>query len=67
MKRTAEETVITRKVLHGLVDELPKAALLGAARVPTALDRPPDALQILLDNAPVDDQPDDDDFDGGLT
>jgi hypothetical protein len=59
--------VITRRVLHRLVDKLPETALLTAARVLTALNRPPDALEILLDNAPVDDQPDDDDFDGGLT
>jgi hypothetical protein len=38
-----------------------------AARIPIALDRPSDALQLALAGAPLDDEPDDDDFDGGLT
>jgi hypothetical protein len=57
----------TREVLHTIVDRLPEAELLTAARILMALERPVDSLQILLDNAPVDDEPFDDDFEGGLT
>jgi hypothetical protein len=54
-----------REVLHEIVDKLPEAELLTAARILMALDRPADALQILLDNAPVDDEPfDPSDLDG---
>jgi len=57
----------TRAILHVLVDKLPETELMTAARILTALEQPVDPLQILLANAPVDDEPDDDDFDGGLT
>jgi hypothetical protein len=54
-------------VLHEIVDKLPESELVTAARILMALDQPADALQILLANAPPDDEPDDDDFDGGLS
>ena len=57
----------TRELLHDIVDKLPDTELVTAARILTALEQPADALQILLANAPIDDEPDDDDFDGGLT
>lgn len=59
--------MITREMLHVIVDRLPEAELTTAARILVALDRPADKLQILLAGAPLDDEPDDDDFDGGLT
>lgn len=57
----------TRELLHDIVDKLPDNELVTAARILTALEQPADSLQILLANAPTDDEPDDDDFDGGLT
>ena len=57
----------TREMLHVIVDQLPEAELTTAARILIALDRPVDELQIRLASASVDDEPDDDDFDGGLT
>jgi hypothetical protein len=57
----------TREMLHVIVDQLPEAELTTAARILIALDRPVDELQIVLAAAPLDDEPDDDDFDGGLT
>jgi hypothetical protein len=57
----------TRELLHGIVDELPESDLLTAVRVLKGLELAPTPLQILLANAPIDDEPDDDDFDGGLT
>ncbi|HVT03349.1 MAG TPA: hypothetical protein VHL58_08230 [Thermoanaerobaculia bacterium] len=56
----------TREMLHEIVDKLPESELLTAARILTALEQPANPLQILLANAPPDDEPDDD-FDGGLT
>lgn len=56
-----------REMLHELVDRLPESELITAARILIALEQPADQLQILLANAPADDEPDDDDFDGGLT
>jgi hypothetical protein len=41
--------------------------LVTAARILTALEQPIDPLKVALANAPLDDEPDDDDFDGGLT
>ncbi|MEA2414916.1 MAG: hypothetical protein QOI58_1573 [Thermoanaerobaculia bacterium] len=52
-----------RQTLHELVDQLPDEDLLTAVRVLKGLD----SLTIRLENAPADDEPDDDDFDGGLT
>ena len=57
----------TREMLLVIVDRLPETELTTAARILIALDQPADDLQILLASAPLDDEPDDDDFDGGLT
>lgn len=57
----------TRELLHEIVEKLPESELLTAARILTALEQPVDPVQIALANAPLDDEPDDDDFDGGLT
>lgn len=55
----------TREILHVIVDRLPEGELTTAARILIALDRPADELQILLANAPVDDEPfDPSDLDG---
>ena len=56
-----------RELLHGIVDELPESDLVTAFRILKGLELTPTSLQILLANAPLDDEPDDDDFDGGLT
>jgi hypothetical protein len=56
-----------REMLHVIVDRLPETELTTAARILMALYQPADDLQILLASAPLDDEPDDDDFDGGLT
>jgi hypothetical protein len=56
-----------REMLHAIVDRLPETELTTAARILIALDQPADDLQILLASAPLDDEPDDDDFDGGLS
>lgn len=56
-----------RKILHDIVDALPDSELITAARILTALKQPADPLKVLLENAPLDDEPEDDDFDGGLT
>ena len=57
----------TREMLHAIVDELPEGDLVTAVRILKGLELAPDPLQIVLANAPLDDEPDDDDFDGGLT
>jgi hypothetical protein len=57
----------TREMLHAIVDELPEADLVTAVRILKGLELAPDPLQIVLANAPLDDEPDNDDFDGGLT
>jgi hypothetical protein len=57
----------TREMLHEIVDTLPEEELAGAARVLKALGQPAISLQDALASAPLDDEPDDDDFDGGLT
>jgi len=57
----------TRQTLHDLVDHLPEEDLITAVRVLKGLELAPDPLRVLLENAPIDDEPDDDDFDGGLT
>jgi hypothetical protein len=54
-------------MLHEIVDKLPETELTTAARILIALDTASDALQLALDGAPLDDETDDDDFDGGLT
>ena len=54
-------------MLHAIVDELPEADLVAAVRILKGLELVHDPLQSVLVNAPLDDEPDDDDFDGGLT
>ncbi len=56
-----------RQVLHRLVDALPDQDLPTAARVLEALKLTADPVERSLVAAPLDDEPDDDDFDGGLT
>jgi hypothetical protein len=46
-----------REMLHVIVDRLPETELTTAARILIALDQPVDALQTLLANAPLDDEP----------
>ena len=46
----------TRELLHEIVDKLPESELMTAARILTALDQPADPLQLLLANAPPDDE-----------
>jgi predicted transcriptional regulator len=53
-----------RDTLHQLVNELPEEDLPTAERVLQALSATP---HVSLNDAPLDDEPDDDDFDGGLT
>lgn len=47
----------TRKLLHDMVEKLPQSELITAARILAALEHPADPLQILLANAPEDDEP----------
>jgi hypothetical protein len=54
-------------MLHAIVERLPETELRTTARILIALDNPANDLEILLASAPLDDEPDDDDFDGGLT
>ncbi len=58
----------SRQALHQLLDELPERDLPTVTRVLEALRATvADSLVRTLDDAPFDDEPDDDDFDGGLT
>jgi hypothetical protein len=54
-----------RQTLHDLIDQLPDERLTTVVRM-LKEELPPD-LTVLLENAPADDEPEDDDFDGGLT
>ena len=56
-----------RQALHRLVDDLPEEDLTTAVRVLEGLRVTSDPVKWALDNAPPDDEPDDDDLDGGLT
>ena len=56
-----------REPLHRLIDELQEEDLPAVTRVLQALRSTPDPVMAALDAAPPDDEPDDDDFDGGLT
>ena len=57
-----------REALYRLVDALPERDLQTAERVLEALSLAPvDPVERSLASAPLDDEPDDDDFDGGLT
>jgi hypothetical protein len=52
--------------LHQLVDELPADEISTAERILQALSATA-APHVPLEGAPLDTEPDDDDFDGGLT
>jgi hypothetical protein len=56
-----------REALHQLVDDLPEVDLPTASRVLEALRDTSDPVRQLLDHAQLDDEPDEDDADGGLT
>lgn len=56
----------SRNILHQLVDELPVEDLSTAERILQALSATA-APNVRLEEAPLDLEPDDDDFDGGLT
>jgi hypothetical protein len=49
----------TRQTLHELVDQLPDEDLITAVRVLKGLEMvpEPDSLDVLLENAPIDDEP----------
>lgn len=54
--------------LHELVDELPDSEVAAAEHVLEALrDAAVERFFRAVEAAPIDDEPDDDDFDGGLT
>jgi len=55
-----------RETLYQLIDQLPEEDLSTAKRILQALGATAAAPQVSLDEAPLDDEPDDDDFDGGL-
>lgn len=55
-----------RHVLHQLIDELPEEDISTAERVLQALSLTPAAPHVPLELAPLDTEPDDDNFDGGL-
>jgi hypothetical protein len=46
-----------RETLHELVDHLPEEDLITAVRVLKGLELAPDSLTVLLENAPIDDEP----------
>ena len=56
-----------REALHRLIDELPDRDVPAVTRFLQALHATADPLLTALAEAPPDDEPDDDDFDGGLT
>jgi hypothetical protein len=64
---TGDEAMTVKERLHHLVDVLPERELETAARVLEALHATADPVAWALDNAPLDDEPDNDDADGGLT
>lgn len=59
--------MVARDALHRLVDALPERELPIVARILEALALTVDPVERSLAMAPLDDEPDDDDFDGGLT
>ena len=61
-----EPEMTARERLHHLIEELPDSDLPTAERVLVALNET-SGPSYTLDEAPPDDEPDDDDFDGGLT
>ncbi len=56
-----------REALHRIVDELPEGDLPAVQRVLEALQATADPVLRTLLSAPADDEPDDDDFDQGLS
>jgi hypothetical protein len=56
-----------RAILHRLVDSLPEEDLTTAGRLLVGLTMTADPVERALLLAPVDDEPDTDDEDGGLT
>lgn len=56
-----------RDTLHKLVDALPERDVPAVSRILEALNLTADPVARSLAMAPIDDEPDDDDFDGGLT
>lgn len=56
-----------RAILHRLVDSLPEEDLTTAGRLLVGLTMTADPIERALLLAPVDDEPDTDDDDGGLT
>lgn len=56
-----------RQALHRLIDELPEQDVEIASRILGGLKVTEDPVLRALLTAPPDDEPDDDDFDGGLT
>jgi hypothetical protein len=59
--------VSPRDALHQQIDALPEEDLPIAERLLAGLRATADPVARALVMAPVDDEPDDDDFDGGLT
>jgi hypothetical protein len=57
----------SREALHRLIDNLPEQDVPTATRVLEALRATGDPVRWALDNAHPDDEPDEDDLDGGLT
>jgi hypothetical protein len=60
------EPMGAREALHRLIDEMPEEDLSTAERVLQGL-RALSSPHVPPDQAPFDDEPDEDDFDGGLT
>ena len=56
-----------RQALHRLIDDLPEQDLSVATRVLEALRATSDPVLRALVSAPLDNEPDEDDIDGGLT
>lgn len=56
-----------RQALHQLIDDLPEQKLPAVTRVLESLRVASDPVLEALLQAPIDDEPDDDDFDGGLS
>jgi hypothetical protein len=62
-----EGTMTAGQALHKIIDDLPESDLVVATRVLGALQDTADPVLNALHKAPIDDEPDDDDFDVGLT
>lgn len=59
--------MVAKETLHRLVDELPESQLSVAERILKALRSGEDVVERALDDAPVDEESDLDDSDGGLS